>query len=84
MESAEQRIETAMRILFDLDGSSDAATDATLVMRMARTGHDRTALTQALRTIQGRFDRRIDDQACERMADVVLSVAATHGLMANT
>jgi hypothetical protein len=77
-ETTEQRIESAMRVLFDLDGSRDASWPAARLLRMARNGQDRAALYAELRKIQFKLSRRSDEGSCRRLADIVFEAAAAH------
>lgn len=74
-ETAEERVESAMRSLFDLDGSRDAARAAAGVLRLARHGASRSALVQELRRVQQGLVYRADEPACRKLADLVLFVA---------
>jgi hypothetical protein len=79
VETAEQRIEASMRVLFDLDGSRDASRDAVRVFRIARRGEGRAAIIQQLTRAQARLQRRVDYETCTRLADVVLELAGAPG-----
>ncbi len=75
IETTEQRVESAMRVLFDLDGSQDASRFAGRTLRWARRGEDRPSMIKELRRIQFKLTRRDDEAACRRLADIVFEVA---------